>query len=75
MAIESRQTSHQNVLCLWCRQPIPLPATAARREQLIENEESELRSHVFLLWCEVCNKEGLYLTKDIVSTERFAAQT
>lgn len=71
MVIETEKFPRLVVHCLRCRQPIPLPAALLGREESVE--ESELRSHIFLLRCEGCRKEGLYLLKDVVdASPKFA---
>jgi hypothetical protein len=70
MTQEVTKQSYRGVLCMSCRQPIPLPAIVISMEVLPQVQESEIRSdqyeHVFSLRCRACNREKPYRSSDIV---------
>jgi len=70
MMQEIVKQSYRGVLCMSCRQPIPLPEIVIRMEVLPETKVSETalgpREHVFSLRCRACNREKPYRSIDIV---------
>jgi len=64
---------YRGVLCIHCRQPIPLPATVSRRAVEPEGGESSnahgLEPRVFTLRCRVCQEEGLYTESKFIDCE------
>jgi hypothetical protein len=74
MILEAKQ-QYRGVLCLRCRQPIPLSPFAAGKEcdfkqlQASGRDESIVRSFTvssFTLRCRVCEGEGLYTALDVI---------
>lgn len=61
--------SYRGVLCMSCRQPIPLPAIVIRMEVPPEDKQLERRELVFKLRCRACDKEKPYRSRDIVAFE------
>ena len=73
MILEAKQ-QYRGVLCLHCRQPIPLSSFAASKECGFKEreasgcDESTVRSFTvssFTLRCRVCEGEGLYTALDV----------
>jgi hypothetical protein len=73
MVLETEKTPKLAVRCLRCRRPIPLPAAVQNKIRNLEAREAdgsqELGSSLFLLWCGVCRKEGLYLFDDVTDID------
>jgi hypothetical protein len=71
--IQEAIKKYRGVLCLHCRQPIPLPAAVTRR--VAEGGEkgqdffSEMGPRVFTLRCRACHGEGLYAESKFVDCE------
>ena len=63
---EAVKQSYRGVMCMSCRQPIPLPAIVTRIEVLPDATGREPRGHVFSLRCRSCNREKPYRSCDIV---------
>jgi hypothetical protein len=63
MAQDLKQ-SYRGVLCVSCRQPIPVPAIVVTMEA--ESNEEEQHVRVFNLRCRACEKEQPYRSTDIV---------
>jgi hypothetical protein len=63
MTQDSRQ-SYRAVLCKYCRQPIPVPATMETAE--LEPHERQAAVRVFSLRCRACEKERPYHSTAIV---------
>jgi len=70
MMQEISKQSYRGVLCMSCRQPIPLPEIVIRMAVLPDPEEAEAtpepREHVFSLRCRACHREKPYRSLDIV---------
>jgi len=70
MMHEIAKQSYRGVLCMSCRQPIPLPEIVIRMAVLPDPKEAEAtpepREHVFSLRCRACNREKPYRSVDIV---------
>jgi len=73
MTQDSIKQSYRGVLCLSCRQPIPLPAIIVRMESAAKGTEStslqEHQARVFSLRCRSCEREKPYRAIDIVDFE------
>ena len=73
MIAEANKQQYRGVLCIHCRQPIPLSASLVRKEkELKESEPSEmgeLTSRSFNLRCRVCHGESMYTEADIIDCE------
>lgn len=72
MIHEAKQT-YRGVLCIHCRQPIPLPTNASRRAVEPEGREPS-KAHdneprVFTLRCRVCQEEDLYTQSKFIDCE------
>ncbi len=74
MILEAKQ-QYRGVLCLRCRQPIPLSRFAAgeecgfRPQEASGRDESTVLSFTvssFTLRCRVCEGEGLYTALDVI---------
>jgi hypothetical protein len=61
--------SYRGVLCMSCRQPIPLPPIVIRMEVLPEDKALDKHERVFKLRCRACDKEKPYRSRDIVDFE------
>lgn len=55
--------SYRGVLCMSCRQPIPVPAILVNLDRTGETKERQER--VFSLRCRCCNREKPYRTSEI----------
>jgi len=62
---------YRGVLCIHCRQPIPLSDTAARTNRHLRGQEKSTDTVVqtFTLRCRVCHLEGLYMPLDVVDCD------
>jgi hypothetical protein len=73
MTQEAIKQSYRGVLCLSCRQPIPLPGIVLSMESSRKNQESGLgnmnHDRVFSLRCRACEREKPYRSSDIVDFE------
>ncbi len=73
MIAESERQQYRGVLCIHCRQPIPLSASAARKEKELESAEpSEMNEHTsrtFTLRCRVCHGEAMYTKSDTIDCD------
>lgn len=69
MTQDVAKESYRGVLCMSCRQPIPLPAIVIRMEVLPEDKQSQRRELVFKLRCRACDREKPYRSRDIVEFE------
>jgi hypothetical protein len=71
--IQEAKQQYRGVLCVHCRQPIPLPTTGSRRAAAPEAENSGQRHDpgppVFTLRCRVCQEEGLYTESKFIDCE------
>ncbi len=56
--------SYRGVLCVSCKQAIPIPAIVVSMEA--ESDETEQSVRVFNLRCRACEKEQPYCSTDIV---------
>jgi hypothetical protein len=73
MIAEANKQQYRGVLCIHCRQPIPLSASQLRKEKELReteaNEMSELTSRSFNLRCRACHGEALYTEAEIIDCE------
>ncbi len=64
---------YRGVLCVHCRQPIPLPAAIVRkhaeRKSSASSEVIELGPRAFALRCRDCHGEGLYAESKFIERE------
>jgi hypothetical protein len=71
--IQEAKKLYRGVLCLHCRQPIPLPSSVARRTASREDASSSVDpdagQRVFTLRCRVCQEEGLYIESKFIDCE------
>jgi len=71
--IQEAKQNYRGVLCVHCRQPIPLPKSIAK----IESKEAgtdhaskaELGPRVYTLRCRACQGEGLYTESKFIDVE------
>lgn len=75
MTVDVPKQSYRGVLCMSCRQPIPLPAILNALEAVPE-KSSEADSHpalagerVFSLRCRACGREKPYRSMEIIELE------
>jgi hypothetical protein len=72
MIAEAKQ-QYRGVLCVHCRQPIPLSPSAARKDKEIEEQKAssldELVVRSFPLRCRACHRESLYAVADAINCE------
>jgi hypothetical protein len=70
MTQDAIRQSYRGVLCLSCRQPIPLPAVVANMESANQANASEVQNpkhnRVFSLRCRSCEREKPYRATDII---------
>jgi len=72
MTVDVPKQSYRGVLCMSCRQPIPLPAIISNLEALRESSESGSGTEterVFSLRCRACGREKPYRSAEIVEFE------
>jgi hypothetical protein len=72
MTLDVPKQSYRGVLCMSCRQPIPLPAIINSLEGLSENGATARTEHperVFSLRCRACGREKPYRSADIIELE------
>ena len=70
MMVEAfEEKRYRGVLCLCCRQPIPLPAIASRREPTSESAPAQRGDRVYSLRCRACDKEMPYRESAVVEIE------
>jgi hypothetical protein len=77
MIVEAKH-QYRGVLCLHCRQPIPLSPFAAGKECGFKQQEASCRDESavlsftvssFTLRCRVCEGEGLYTALDVIDCD------
>jgi hypothetical protein len=70
MNYEAMSTGYRGILCLYCSQPIPIPARAKRVESASHKPQPdnarEEQPQVILLRCRRCEKEAPYGIAEIV---------
>jgi hypothetical protein len=73
MIAEATKQQYRGVLCIHCRQPIPLSASLVRKEKELRDAESsemsELTSRSFNLRCRACHEESRYTEAETVDCE------
>jgi hypothetical protein len=73
MTQETEQKTYRGVICLHCKQPIPIPSLVARIEAELPAYEStperNQKCQVFHLRCAACGKEKPYKISEIVEFE------
>lgn len=73
MIAEATKQQYRGVLCIHCRQPIPLSASLVRKEKELKESEpnamTELHSRSFNLRCRVCHGEATYTSADIIDCD------
>jgi hypothetical protein len=73
MIAEANKQQYRGVLCVHCRQPIPLSASLVRKEKELResepNELTELRSSSFNLRCRACHGEATYTAGDTIDCD------
>jgi hypothetical protein len=73
MIAEASKQQYRGVLCIHCRQPIPLSASQVRKEKELResepNELIELSSSSFNLRCRACHGEATYTPADTIDCD------
>ena len=73
MIAEASKEQYRGVLCIHCRQAIPLSASQVRKEKELResepNEMTELRSSSFNLRCRACHGEATYTAADTIDCD------
>jgi hypothetical protein len=70
MTIETERPTFRGVVCLHCKEPVPVPAIVGTVEDANDGTESfQRKSQVFNLRCPSCQKEKPYRTREIVDFE------
>jgi len=72
MTLDVPKQSYRAVLCMSCRQPIPLPAIVNTLEAVPGSEprlRAEHTERVFNLRCRACGREKPYRSADIIELE------
>jgi hypothetical protein len=64
--IQELKEYYRGVLCLCCRQPIPLPAIITRMEITSASSAGEEGDRVFTLRCRACEREMPYRASNVV---------
>lgn len=71
--VEEAIQSYRAVICLCCRQPIPLPGIVLHIENSLVQSEGEFgyekNERAFTLRCRSCEREMAYRTSEIVDVE------
>ncbi len=67
--IQQLEERYDGVLCLCCRQPIPLPAIINHMGLTSARPDGERSDRVFTLRCRACDKEMPYRASEIVKIE------
>ena len=60
--------SYRGVTCIWCREPIAVPARVARLQNQLESEETN-PPHSFIVRCKLCERENIYSIADVKTFE------
>ena len=68
MTLETERPTYRGVICLHCKESIPVPAIVGSRQESGE-EASQRNSQVFNIRCPHCYKEKPYRTREIVNFE------
>ena len=65
MTIETERPIFRGVVCLHCKEPVPVPAIVGSLQAASsdETESSQRKSQVFNLRCPYCHKEKPYRTQ------------
>jgi hypothetical protein len=70
---EEGKRHYRGVVCLYCSEPIAIPARLAMLEIAAKNSDPAMlhdhESRVFLLRCNACRKEAPYRTTEVVDCE------
>jgi len=70
MIAEATKLQYRGVLCMHCRQAIPLsPALVRKEKELRESEPNEATEHSsrsFNLRCRACHREATYTAMDVL---------
>jgi hypothetical protein len=73
MTHEIQERTYRGVLCMSCRQPIPLPEMLANMDTEFRNQAPgvslEHPTRVFKLRCRACYREKPYLASEIMDFE------
>ena len=71
--VQEERKHYRGVLCLHCRQPIPIPASVARKGEQSGNHRpgvpGDLGPRAFSLRCRACHGEALYAESKFVDCE------
>ena len=61
---------YRGVVCVSCRQPIPLPSKAAQRDAKFREQKSpDAVVPMFTLRCDACERETRYMQGDVIDFE------
>ena len=66
--IAALMKSYRGVTCIWCREPIAVPARVARLQNQLESEETN-PPHSFIVRCKLCECENVYSIADVKTFE------
>ena len=73
MIAETGKEQYRGVLCMHCREPIPLSASQVHKEKEVSESEpngmTELRSRSFNLRCRACHGEATYTPADTINCD------
>jgi hypothetical protein len=67
MTLETERPTFRGVICLHCKETIPVPSIVASRQPGSGDEASQRNSQVFNIRCPHCYKEKPYRTREIVN--------
>lgn len=77
MTLETERPTFRGVICLHCKEPVPVPAIVGD-PKLATGEEAESRtgkSQVFNIRCPACHKEKPYRVSEILEFEGIPSQS
>jgi len=70
MTLETERPTFRGVICLHCKEPVPVPAIVGNPKSATGEGESRTgRSQVFNVRCPACHKEKPYRTSEILEFE------
>ena len=69
MTLETERPTFRGVVCLHCKEPVPVPAIVESPKPITGVEAKTGRSQVFNVRCPACHKEKPYRTSEILEFE------